>query len=257
MDYFWRNKGFTYDPSKDYFLSQYQLILIAAIIIIGILLWLLIRKLSQPKQRLMFKILAIILLILEVLRYLNFYLYYTHNWFGSLSFHLCSFGVYIAIATAFFQKKWLFDSLVVFAIIGAPLALIIPSGILPWYNEYSFMVLQSFLSHLLLTWIFIVGYKLKLWTPDIKKYWITIVAVTTAYIIAYIASTINYNYSLGGHPNFIWTRYADPTFPIISNWPHPWYVIFMCGLLLVVGFLSLLLFQVLSNKRAKIHNTMK
>ncbi|MFA5560667.1 MAG: hypothetical protein WC964_02715 [Acholeplasmataceae bacterium] len=256
MDYFWRNKGFTYDSSIDYFLSQYHLILIGSLMIISLLLWLLIRKLSQPKQRLMFRIIGVLLLILEVLRFINFLEYFSRNWFGSIGFHLCSFGVYITILAAIFQKKWLFDALLIFAIIGAPLAVIMPMGILPWYNAYSFLPLQSFLSHALITWVFVIGQQLKLWQPNSKSYWISATAIIFAYVVATIASFINHNYPTGGHDNFIWTRYVDASFPVISNWPYPYYLIFMFVLMIVIGFLYIFVSNKIQQKKASKSNTL-
>lgn len=238
MDYFWRNKGFVHDPNKNYFLSQYHLIMLSSMLVLGVLLWLLIKNLKQPKQRLMFKIIAATLLVLEVLRYLNFLTVYNHyNWFGALSFHLCSFGVYLTILAAYFQKQQLFNILVVFAIIGAPIAVIVPDGILPWFNEYSFMPMQSFISHMFITWVLIVAQRLKMWKPNYRVYYTSVITILVSFVIAHYASIINIKYQTGGHQNFIWTQYVEQSIPFVNTWSYPYYLIAIIIGLLLAGFI--------------------
>lgn len=235
MDRFWYNEGFIYEANRNYFLTTYHIILLTAVTIIGVLLWLIIKKLNEPKQTQMLKSIGILLLVLEALRYLNFNMAYEVTPIGALQFHLCSFGVYFSILALLFQKKWMFDLYMIHAIIGAPLALIIPLGILPWHYEYSFFVIQSFISHMLITWSIVVAQRLKVWMPTLKGYKISMLGLIISYVIAFMMSRYNYVNQNGGHTNFIWTRYPDPDFPMINDWPFPHYMIFMFLLLILVG----------------------
>ena len=57
------------------------------------------------------------------------------------------------------QSTWLFDFGLIPCIVASPFALIIPVGILPWSNEYSFIALQSCFSHMLI--FFLVVYSIR------------------------------------------------------------------------------------------------
>ena len=63
------------------------------------------------------------------------------------------------ILAGIFKKRWLFDFGLIPCIVASPFAIIIPVGILPWSNEYSFIPLQSCFSHMLI--FFLVVYSIR------------------------------------------------------------------------------------------------
>lgn len=248
MDYFWHNKDFVYDPNKNYLFSLYHISILLLVTIIGVLFWFIIKNKSKPKQTLILRIVGFILLLLEILRYINFRQIYNVTPIGALQFHLCSVGIYFAILATIFNKKWLYSSYIMHAFIGPPFALFYPMGILPWFNTFSFLALQSFISHMFLTWSIIIAYKLKIWEPSKKDYIFSISGVVVSYILAFIFSYYNLNNSTGGHQNFIWVRFPEENFPIIANWPFPYYLIAMFVGLVLTGCLIITIFIKKSKK---------
>ncbi len=257
IDYVWSQKGFIYDPLEGLTFGSYHLIMMAITASLFVVIWI-IGGHVKNKQGFLIKI-ALLLLVLEVLRVINFKYVFNRTWIGSISFHMCSIGIYMAIITGIFRKKWMFDMISLHALIGAPLALIIPTGILPWFNPYSFMPLQSFISHMLLFLMPLYAWRHQLWEVKLKHYYIPIISVLVSTGIAYGMSLYNLYYETGGSTNFFWTRMKEPFFDLVWNLPYPWYLFVLIGIFMMSGlivYLVLILFQVLfkSFKRDKVHS---
>lgn len=234
IDYFWKNKGFVYDPKMGRPFSSYQIIMLIVMSLLFVAIWFLGK---QVKRKELFVLtLSLTLLILETLRVINFKYVHHKTWMGSFSFHMCSMGVYFAIILGFIRKKWMYDVLALQALIGAPLALLIPQGILPWFNMYSFMPFQSFLTHTILFLIPFYALKNQLWVVKVKNYYIAFLSIIFSILIGYLTSEINVRYHTGGFDNFFWTRYVDPAFKQIVDWPYPYHFMIITIAILLAGF---------------------
>lgn len=248
FDYFWRNQGFEYDPAKNYLLSWYHIIILVSLIILFIIFYKIGTRQKTNPSRFLTK-LSVLLFILEILRIYNFHSVYNYNWFDAISFHICSIGVYLMILAGIFKKKWLFDFGLIPCIVASPFAIIIPVGILPWYNEYSFIPLQSCFSHMLIFFMVVYSIRTKIWTIDIKRYYISLTSFLAIvsivhYINLYKASNPNMTQS-----NYFWTRYPDPNFPFLNIIPNQYYIYFLILATLLGGFIVYLTGHLILNRR--------
>lgn len=233
IDYFWWDKGFSYDPTKGYLFNTYHIIMLASMVLLFILLWIIGKRIKN--KRIFITILSITLLVLEVLRVLNFKYAHNNTLLGAMSFHLCSIGVYLAILAGFIKRPWIIDALSIHALIGAPLAIIVPDGILPWFNEYSFMPIQSFITHTLLFFVPIYMIRVGFFKIKLKNFYIPIISILLSALLGYIMSMVNYKLSNGGFSNFFWTRYKDPSFDKIISIDYPYQFIVIISMLLITG----------------------
>jgi len=241
IDYFWYQEGFSYDPLEGQTLSTYHLIMFLLCIFSFILLWIIGKKINNKNKMLI--AIAIILLVLESLRVINLLAISDVSFIGALSFHLCSIGVYLMIIAGLFRKKWLFEIVILHALIGAPLAIIIPLGILPWYNQFSFLPMQSFLTHTILLFVIIYAWKYKFFDVSYKRFYIPAISILLSAVVAYVMSNVNLKYQTGGPINFFWTRYKDPLFEKYISLPHPYYFLVILGLLYATGLLGFLILK--------------
>lgn len=239
IDYIWFQKDFIYDPLEGLAFGSYHLIMMAITTSLFVVIWITGGRLKN-KQGFM-TVLALILLILEVLRVINFKYAFNQTWIGSISFHMCSLGIYMAIITGIFRKQWMFDVIALQAMIGAPLALLIPTGILPWFNLYSFMPMQSFISHMLLFLMPLFAWRHHVWQVKLKRYYIPILSVLGSTGIAYGMSLYNFHFKTGGFTNFFWTRMKEPFFDLIWNIPYPYYLFVLLIVFILSGFIVYLL----------------
>jgi uncharacterized membrane protein YwaF len=239
LDYFWRSKGFQYDPNRTYLFTAYYWVMIAIAIITFAVIWLIGTRLKH--KRITLVVISLLLLFLEAGRVYNFMDVSHKDFIPSLSFHMCSIGVYLAIIAGIFQKSWMFDTLIIQSVIGAPLAVLIPSGILPWYYDYSFMPIQSILSHTLLFLVPVFAYKNGVYKIKLYNFYIPVISVLVSTQVAYYMSWYNYNNQTGGFANFFWTRYKETFFDQIWELPYPYYLIVVIGLFILTGFIAYLL----------------
>ena len=244
IDYFWSQKGFTYDPLEGLTFGSYHLNMMAITASVFVVIWIIGSRIKNKQGFLI--ALSLILLILELLRVINFMYVFNRTLMASISFHMCSIGVYMAIITGIFRKQWMYDAIALQAIVGAPLALIIPTGILPWFNLYSFMPMQSFITHMLLFLMPLYAWRHHLWQVKLKHFYIPILSVLISTGIAYGMSLYNLHFETGGFTNFFWTRMKEPFFDLVWNLPHPWYLVVLIGMFITTGFivyLGLILIQ--------------
>jgi len=247
IDYIWHQKDFIYDPEMGKTFSTYHLLMLGGTILLFWVVWLIGAKFKN--KRIFMMMLAIILLILEVLRVVNFMEAFNKDVIASLSFHMCSIAIYFAVITGIFNKKWMYDVIFVQAIIGAPLALLLPIGILPWFNPYSFLPIQSFISHMILCFMPVFAWRYRLWDVKLKNFKIAVTSVLVSTWIAYVMSLYNEQFQTGGSTNFFWTRAKDPMFDLIWNLDYPYYLIVLLSLFLGTGFIFYLIFKFLPQKK--------
>jgi uncharacterized membrane protein YwaF len=241
IPYFWENDGFQYDPTRQYLFGWYHIAMMILMIGIFAFLWFLAKKKVFRNNGKLLVVISIVLIVLEVLRIINFHYVHNYTWFNSVTFHMCSFGVYLSVITGIFQKKWMFDATYLLAIIGAPLAIIIPFGILPHANDFSFIPLQSNISHLLITYMMIHAIKNKLWEVRLKRFYIGVLSITIITISIHLINLFKLKYFPGSYSNFFWTRYPDPLFPIINEWSFPYHILLIYGLFVLFGFFAYLI----------------
>lgn len=233
LKYFWSQEGYQYDPLEGQIFQTYHLNMLL-ITLVFLILFLVIGILVNNKKRYI-QGLSIVLLILEALRVYNIMVIFDRTVIAALSFHLCSIGIYFMIIAGLFNKKIIYEMTFLHALIGAPLALLIPSGILPWYHVYSFLPVQSFISHLLLSFIFIYAYHYKVFELKLHRFYIPLIGLFISIGLAYGMSLYNLHFQTGGSTNFFWTRDKDPMFDQVMNLPYPYYFYVLIRLLIAVG----------------------
>ncbi|MDY0074643.1 MAG: YwaF family protein [Acholeplasmataceae bacterium] len=249
IDYFWNNQGFEYDPTRHYLFGWYHIIMLVMMIVLFVLCWVIGNKMFRNKIKLWLRILAILLLALEILRVLNFYTAHHQTLFNSLSFHMCSVGIYIIIPAGIFNKKWLYDAAYIQGILGAPLAMIIPFGILPWWNEYSLIPLQSYVSHTLIIFVLCYAMFKGVWHVKRSRYLIAATSIIVSTFIIHMINVYKFNHLPGSSSNFFWTRYPDPLFPILNQVSPPYHIIILVALFLLFGYLCYLIGEIISKRR--------
>ncbi|NLD26587.1 MAG: YwaF family protein [Acholeplasmataceae bacterium] len=233
IDYFWFQEGFSYDPLEDPMFSIYHIIMLLLCIVVVIVFWIIGKKIKNKNTMLI--AIAIILFVLEALRVINILEITNTTLVGAISFHLCAIGVYLMIIACLFRKKWMFEAVFFHSLVGAPTAVIIPYGILQYYNEYSFLPVQSYITHTLLWITIIYAWKYRFFNISYKRIFIPLVSVFLSAVLAYVMSNINLKYHTGGSVNFFWTRYKDPMFEKYLHLPHPYYILVIIGLLFIGG----------------------
>ncbi|MCK9235696.1 MAG: hypothetical protein WC225_00405 [Acholeplasmataceae bacterium] len=247
IKYFWLQEGFTYDPLEGQLLGIYHIIMLVISVLFFVIFWHFGKKAKNKDAWMIFT--GSLLFILELLRVLNFHYVYNMSWVGALSFHLCSIGVYLMIIAGLFRRKWMFEMVFLHALLASPMAILIPTGILPWHNPYSFLPLQSYISHVLLWFGIVYAWKNDFFKVSYKRYYIPVASVLLSTVLAYGMSMYNLNNNTGGFTNFFWTRYGEPMFDIIVPLPYPYYLIVLLTLLIGAGFFTYYLFQRWEQKR--------
>jgi len=145
------------------------------------------RKASKEKQSKMFKIIAFVLLGLELLRityrtiiYFCYEIYLPnngniYNWAEIISFALCTMITFFIIVTLLIdKKKWndfAYESIYPIAFLGGGLALAYPDMLNTYYPIYHIMNVQTLITHGLLVAMPILLVVTKRLHPNIKKAW--------------------------------------------------------------------------------------
>lgn len=248
IDYFWFQEGYTYDPLEGRMLTTYHIIMFLVFCVaLFVVLWVIGKKIKDKNKMLI--AVAIILYVLETLRVINILDMSRATLVGALSFHLCAVGVYLMIIAGIFRKKWMFEAVFCHAFVGAPIAVIIPYGILPWYNKYSFLPTQSYITHMLLWFAIIYAWKYRFFNISFKRFFIPALGILFSAVLAYIMSNVNLKYQTGGSTNFFWTRFKDPMFENLLPLPHPYYMLVIIGLLYLGGLLGYFVLKWFEKKR--------
>ena len=234
IDYFWKNVGFKYNPDQLHFFDWYHFSMMALMVLVFLGL-LLIGKKIKNKERLLI-VVAVLLFVLESLRVCNFYFAHNYTLFNSFTLHMCSIGVYVGIIAGLIRKNLIFEIMFVPALIGRILAIVIPFGILQWWNIFSFVPIQSYLSHMLMVFMIIYAIKIDVFKVKIKRFYLQIISTTIFAIIIHFINIYKHRVSPSAYSNYFWTRYPDPMFPIINTWVFPYHFILLIILLLLSGF---------------------
>ncbi|MBQ9790391.1 MAG: YwaF family protein [Clostridia bacterium] len=178
-----------------------------ALIVTGIvLLCVVARKKDKSWQGKMFKIIAIVLLVLEILRMtyrtITYCCYETYlpdnpniyNWAEIISFALCTMITFFTIVTLLINKeKWnafAYDAIFAIALFGGSTALIYPDMLNTYYPIYHIMNVQTLITHGLLVAVpilLVVTGRLK---PRIKNWWKPMLLMFGFSIIARIFSKL-------------------------------------------------------------------
>ncbi len=248
IDYFWKNKGFKYDPNGIRIFGWYHNLMMLIVVVVFVAFWFIGRKIKK-KERLLV-VVSLLLLVLETLRVVNLYFYFKKGWFEALNFHVCSFGVYIGIIAGLVQKRVVFEAMFIAAMIGGTTAVIIPYGILPWWNMFSFIPLQSYLSHILIVFMIVYALKTNIFKADFKRVYIPIVVTTIMVIGIHFLNLFLFKYYPSSYSNYFWTRFPDPLFPVINKWVFPYHFIFLTSVFLVLGVFLFYIASLYSKRKA-------
>lgn len=233
IDYFWKNKGFKYDPNNSHIFDYYHILMMIFVGAVFLVFWLIGKKINK-KERLLV-VVSLLLLVLEILRAVNMQVIFKYSLFESFNFHLCSFAVYIGILAGLIRKKTFFEMMFIPTAIGGLIALIIPYGILPWWNVFSFNPVQSYLSHILIVFMLIYAIKYKIFAVRFKRVYVPIISTLTIIGIIHLINLYKVEHYPNSFTNYFWTRYPDALFPVINTWIFPYHLILLTALLLVFG----------------------
>lgn len=236
IKYFWNNQGFVYDSNINYVFSPYHLVMMGLMAVAFIVLWVIGNHMKNNTRLL--TVVSFALLMLEVLRVFNFHYAHEYSWLDSISFHMCSIGVYLGIIAGIFKKKILFDLMFIQAFIGGITAIVIPLGILPWWNVFSFIPLQSNLSHMLMIFMIVFAVKSRIWEIKIKRYYIAVISFLASAAGIHLLNLYKYSLNPTSYSNYFWTRFPDPQFPLINSLEFPYHLIIIIGLALFFGLIS-------------------
>ena len=245
IPYFWGNEGFSYDPTRQYMFGWYHITMIVLMFLLFVVLWFLGKKINNKNRYL--RIIALVLLILETLRVANFHYVYNYTWFESIAFHMCSWGVYFSVTAGLFQKRILFEIAAIPAVVGGLTSIIIPHGILPYFNDFAFMAVQSNISHLLMFFVIIYSVKTKIWNLKLKRFWISAISISITIVITHLINL--YKESIGSYSNYFWTRYPDSRFPVIGEWSYPYHTLVLSLGIILLGFIFYLTSEIVINKK--------
>lgn len=235
IDYFWHNQGFIYDPTKPMMLGRYHLEMMIIMLVLFIVIGLIGKKYKNKKRFL--SLIACVLLVLEILRFLCLYQGLDNTLLDSVTLHMCTVAVIFTILTGFFQKQFFFDLMYILALTGGFTAIIIPFGILPWWNEFSFIPLQSNLSHMLMILFTFYAVKNKLFIIRTKRIYIGATGLIVMAALIHQFNLYKLSVSPSSFSNFFWTRYPDPLFPIINNLQFPYHIIILISLIIFSGLI--------------------
>lgn len=247
IEYFWFQKGYLYNEAATKVFSKYHFMMLLIGLAVYFVLSLIGRRIKNKINYLL--VIGLLLALLELLRVINFMMITNHTWLASMSFHLCSIGIYLAIIAGIIRKGWAIELLFIHATIGAPLALIIPVGIIPWFNQYSFLALQSVISHVMLIFFIIYAWQNKKIKISFKRYLIPVTGILISVVIAYSMSMYNFKTQNGGQDNFFWTRYTDPLLEPLTAIKHPYVFLILLALIFVLGFIVYILLIYLDKRR--------
>ena len=235
-------------------LSRYHLEMMLVMGLLFVILWMIGKKVKNKKNYLRF--LSIILLGLEVIRFYFFYGSLNYPLIDSITLHMCTVAVIFTIITGLLQSQLFFDFAYILAITGGVSAIVIPYGILPWWNEFSFIPLQSNVSHLIMLFFMVYAVKNNLFMVKVKRFYLAALGLIVMAGMIHCYNLFRISVSPGSNSNFFWTRFPDPLFPIINHLEFPYHIIILIGLILIFGFIAYLIGEkVQSNPSINKNNT--
>ena len=196
------------------------------------------------------------------------YLYMRRETLSALPLHLCNTAVILMLFAVVFRIKrffyfsyfanvlgalaaiilpnysvdlFSFDIMFIQAFIGGITAIVIPLGILPWWNAFSFIPLQSNLSHMLMIFMLVYAVKSQVWQIKFKRYYIAVISFLISALGIHLLNLYKYRLNPSSYSNYFWTRFPDPQFPLINSLEFPYHLIIIIGLALFLGLLSYLI----------------
>lgn len=262
---FWE-KCFGWEVGGDNYSHKFSIwhfVVLALIIGASVAICLVAKKKDKAWQDKMFKIIAWVLLALEIVRMIyrtiscvcyNKYLPAERNpydWAEIISFALCSMITYFTIVTLLINKqKWndfAYDAIFVIALLGGGAALIYPDMLNTHYPIYHITSVQTLITHgiiVCLPFLLLATGRIKL---NIKNCWKPLVVMVVFAAIARIMSVATDN-------NFMYMDGFDilPAFDGVSFWVYIWLLIPAFALYTFICYLpSLIKGAVVKHKQAK------
>lgn len=236
ISYFWNNQGYIYDPAEEIFFGRYHIEMMLLMALIFVILWFIGKAIKNKKGYIRF--ISITCLLLEGLRILYFRTSLNFTWFNSITLHMCSVVILYVVIAGLFKSQLFYDFVFIQALTAGITPIIIPYGILPGWNEFSFIPLQSNISHMLIVFFALYGAKHQLFHVKMKRYYLGVASVILTASAIHIFNLYKYSIDPGSNSNFFWTRYPDPLFPLINDYVFPYHFLILVGLILIIGFIS-------------------
>ena len=250
----------TLSGSIDWFFNLNHLFLICFVALFVVVCCFLFSAKSEKGKKITKIALAVVLLVLEIGRFVYEYLLHVHNggtadtynWWWGFSFQMCAIMTWTTIVTlllsAFVKKEnaflqFLYNILFGCAMIGGILTFCYPDCLTANYPFFHFINIQTVVTHSLLIFVPIYLVKIKDFKVEIKNIW----KVCAGYV--YIGSVAMTTSLISGN-NFAYSLGLDL---VDLGLPFPWHLPVI--MLVMVAFASLVYggFEIVRLARRKIH----
>ena len=251
----------TLSSNIDWFFNLNHLFLICFVALFVVVCCFLFSAKSEKGKKITKIALAVVLLILEIGRFVYEYLLHVHNggtadtynWWWGFSFQMCAIMTWTTIVTlilsAFLKKdnaflQFLYNILFGCAMIGGILTFCYPDCLTANYPFFHFINIQTVVTHSLLIFVPIYLVKIKDFKVEIKNIWKVCAGYVYIGSVAMTASLISGN-------NFAYSLRFDL---IDLGLPFPWHLPVI--MLVMVAFASLIYggFEIVRLVRRQRHN---
>ena len=237
---------------------------VLALIIAGIVALCIVAKKKDAKwQSKMFKIIAFVLLGLEILRMtyrtITYFCYETYlpdhgniyNWAEIISFALCTMITFFTVATLLINsEKWntfAYDAIFAVAMFGGATALIYPDMLNTYYPIYHIMNVQTLITHGLLVAVPFLLVSTARLQPQLKNWW-------KPFLLMFVFSMIARLFSKLADCSFM---YMNDGIEIIPGWgsqplySYYWILAFVFALWIIMCYLPFSIAAAARKKKIK------
>ena len=192
------------DISKDVVFYNFELSHVIALIIIALVILVslkIISKMKQEKARIVIRILAVVLLLVDLSHTYWMYKCGVTEFIKLLPLHICALNIIFIPLAVFSKNKILCEYIYAFSIIGGIFGVTLPSGVSGSYPIIHFQTIQTFIFHGLLILIPLAQIVSKEFMPDVKKiYKVHILFLIIAVLVGILDYTFDENYLFIKYP---------------------------------------------------------
>ena len=190
--------------SKDVVFYNFDLSHVIALIIVVLTIVILLKLFSKMKQenaRIVLKILAVVLVVVELSHTYWLYKCGVRDWFKLLPLHICALNIFFVPLAVFTRKKFLCEYIYAFSIVGGIFGLTLPSGVSGSYPIIHYQSIQTFIYHGLLIFIPLAQIVIKDFMPDVKNaYKVYVLFLIIASLVGIFDYTFDENYMFIKYP---------------------------------------------------------
>lgn len=192
------------DISKDIVFYNFELSHVIALIIIALVILVSLKifsKMKQEKARIVIRILAIVLVLVDLSHTYWMYKCGVTGFIKLLPLHICALNIIFIPLAVFTKNKVLCEYIYAFSIIGGTFGVMFPSGVSGSYPIIHFQTIQTFIFHGLLILIPLAQIVSKEFMPDVKNiYKVHILFLIIAVLVGMLDYTFDENYMFIKYP---------------------------------------------------------